>query len=120
MWRRGRIYVEPRYVNCQLLVHRVIATFKLVVQGSAKTMPVLIQRRNLYSWYTTLGRPNFWRILQSPFFGFLGICMCGPEEDLVQGGRFLMEPERFINFFNSDIFKIILYNALAPSENDHS
>ena len=27
--------------------------------------------------------------------------MCGPEEDLVQGGRFLMEPERFINFFNS-------------------
>ena len=55
-----------------------------------------------------LGRSNFWRILQSPFFGFLGICMCGPEEDLVQGGRFLMEPERFINFFNSNIFKIIL------------
>ena len=42
------------------------------------------------------------------FFGFLGICMCGPEEDLVQGGRFLMEPERFIKFFNSNIFKIIL------------
>ena len=55
-----------------------------------------------------LGRPNFWRILQSPFFGFLGICMCGPEEDLVQGGRFLMEPERFIKSFNSNIFKIIL------------
>ena len=55
-----------------------------------------------------LGRSNFWRILQSPFFGFLGICMCGPEEDLVQGGRFLMEPERFIKFFNSNIFKIIL------------
>ena len=55
-----------------------------------------------------LGRPNFWRILQSTFFGFLGMCMCGPEEDLVQGGHFLMEPERFIKKFNSKIFKIIL------------
>ena len=30
------------------------------------------------------------------FFGFLEVCMSGPEEDLAQGGRFLMWPERFI------------------------
>ena len=67
-----------------------------------------------------LGRPNFWQILHSPFLGFLGICKCGPEEDFVQGGRFLMEPEQFIKFFNSNIFKKILWNTLAPSENDDS
>ena len=60
-------------------------------------------------WFSVhIGRPNFWRILQSPFFGFLGICMCGPVEDLVQGCQFLMEPERFIKFFNCNILKIIL------------
>ena len=32
--------------------------------------------------------------------------MSGPEEDLAQGGRFLMWPERFINFFNIDFFQI--------------
>ena len=56
---------------------------------------------NLY----TLGRPDFWRIRQSPFFGFLEVCMSGPEEDLAQGGRFLMWPERFIIFLNIIFFK---------------
>ena len=53
-----------------------------------------------------LGRPDFWRIYQSHSFGFLEVCMSGPEEDLAQGGRFLMWPERFINFFNIDFFQI--------------
>ena len=55
----------------------------------------------------SIGRPDFWQIRQSPFFGFLEVCMSGPEEDLAQGGRFLMWPERFINFFNKDFLKII-------------
>ena len=54
----------------------------------------------------TLGRPDFWRICQSPFYGFLEVCMSGPEEDLAQGGRFLMWPEHFINLFNIDFFQI--------------
>ena len=32
--------------------------------------------------------------------------MSGPEEDLAQGGRFLMWPERFIKFFNINFLKI--------------
>ena len=40
------------------------------------------------------------------FFGFLEVCMSGPEEDLAQGGCFLMWPERFINFLNINLFQI--------------
>ena len=56
---------------------------------------------------------------QTPFFGFLGVCMSGPEEDLAWGGRFLLWWERFIKFFNIKIFQIILQNALTTTENDH-
>ena len=34
------------------------------------------------------GNPIFWRIHQSPIFGFLGVCLSSPEEDLAQGGLF--------------------------------
>ena len=40
------------------------------------------------------------------FFGFLEVCMSGPEEDLAQGGRFLMWPQRFIDFFNINLLSI--------------
>ena len=37
-----------------------------------------------------LGRPDlFFTNLPDTFFGILGVCMSGPEEDLDQGGRFL-------------------------------
>ena len=38
------------------------------------------------------------------FFGFLEVCMSGPEEDLAQGGRFLMWPERFKNLFLKNLY----------------
>ena len=62
---------------------------------SAKHAGVLGKENHLF----TLMDPIFWRTHQSPFFGFLGVCISGPEEDLVQSGRFLMEPECFIKLF---------------------
>ena len=46
------------------------------------------------------GGPIFWRIHQSPFFGIFGVCMCGPEENFAQGGRFPFWFERFIKLLN--------------------
>ena len=48
---------------------------------------------------TTQGDPIFWRIHQSPFFGILGVCMSGPEEDLAQGGHFPSWFERYVKIF---------------------
>ena len=66
-----------------------------------------------------LGRPDFWRIHGSPFFGILGICMSDLEEDLAQRGRLLLWLVRLIKFFDIKIFQIILQNASTTTENDH-
>ena len=38
-----------------------------------------------------LGRPEFLTNLPDTFFLILGVCMSCPEEDLDQGGRFLLQ-----------------------------
>ena len=37
-------------------------------------------------------------VYQTPFFGILGVCMSCPEEDLDQGGRFLLRYKQICEF----------------------
>ena len=66
-------------------------TFRDMLRPSARVCSLTYttnQTKNAILCVVLIVDPIVWRIHQSPFFGILGVCMCGPEEDLAQGGRF--------------------------------
>ena len=64
---------------CKCKPSHMAGAFKICNPGLAKN-----------DVYDPLGRPDSLTNLPDTFFGILGVCMSDPEEDLDQGGRFLL------------------------------